>query len=246
MKITIPIPPQSPLSPLPSATLPLPPPSAPSSSPPTPPRTPPQSSSTPSHLSSVSLSLKGGNTGKGREVRGSTPLPPGKNRVKKMKTSQKKSDKKSNTTRQYTKHTIKRMSAQDKQLIKSTFHDISKFTTRFTSPGMDTTLTPQAWRGAEGPTRRTYGSSRSRGPAGVPAGGAVGAQAGAGVASRTGPLSLPVAPVPGTSGGGSSSPYSPSRPTESNASPASPNPGERAKPSGTWAARSMPEVNGRS
>merc|ERR1712081_32828 len=94
----------------------------------------------------------------------SAPLPPCKNRIKQMKTNKKKSEKKSNTTRPYVKHTIKWMCAQDKQLMKKTFHDITTFTTKLTSPGIGTngTLTPQAPRGIDVPPRRTYGSSRGR------------------------------------------------------------------------------------
>merc|ERR1711954_251000 len=179
-----------------------------------------------------------------KKVRRNTPLPPGKNRVKKMKTTQKKSEKTSNTTRQNVKRTIKRMCIQDKQLMKKTFHDITTFTVKLTSPGMDTTLTPQAWRGTGPSTRRTYGSSRSRGTAGAPAGaGRTGPAVGPSGLSL-GPLPLPGAPQPGPPGAGDSSPYTPSRPTQTSVNTPSPSPGERPKPSGTWAARDSAGVDG--
>ena len=196
---------------------------------------------------------------KAKKVRRNTPLPPGKNRVKKMKTTQKKSEKASNTTRQNVKRTIKRMCIQDKQLMKKTFHDITTFTVKLTSPGMDTTLTPQAWRGTGTSTRRTYGSSRSRGTAGAPAGAGRTGPPGVPSGLPLGPLPLPGAPQQGPPGAphqglpiprssltppGDSSPYSPSRPTQTSASPSSASPGERAKPPGTWAARDAAAADG--
>merc|ERR1711954_291585 len=106
-------------------------------------------------------------------------------------------EKKTNTTRSYVKHTIKRMCAQDKRLIKKTFHEITTFTTRLTSSGMglDMTMTPQAPRGIDVPARRMYGGSRRRSTAATATVG-VGAEGLPGPSTLATPLPLPASDSP--------------------------------------------------
>ena len=102
---------------------------------------------------------------------------------------------------------------------------------------------------------RTY--SRNRGPARGGMAGILpaGALAGAGRTGPAvgpfglslGPLPLPGAPQPDSPGEGDSSPpspYTPSRPTQTTSTTPSPSPGERPKPSGTWAAREVSGTDG--
>ena len=111
------------------------------------------------------------------------------------------------------------MCAQDKELIKTTFHNITKFI--------------------------TSGSSRAPTEGDVGAGGAPGSRVApyGGLAAPLPPWGAPQMPQAPPTGAGRSagsrpgSPYSPSRPTLTSASPGSTSPGERRKPTGTWAAR---------